>query len=171
MEILKGIELIGQELENQELDTLIVVHPYYAEGKQVQVKPRAPEENYCQARDRVFREWQNKGNVVVFEMDANYWLNNFREKLVPRFQKGLYLIPTEYYGIGATSNPNRTNWDVVADFLRNFQTQERGFKFIGGLYLKLDRDYKPLQGCLGMCIGELSQRGIEGTLIEEACFT
>jgi len=71
------------------------MHPYYGEGEQVQVKKKNSDEDYCQARDRIFETWKNKGNVVVFEMNRHGWFDNFKNKIMPRFEKGLYLVPTD----------------------------------------------------------------------------
>lgn len=166
MEIQKGIELIGEKLENPSLDTLIAIHPYFSEGTQNPLKPLVGE-NYPQVRNRILDEWKDKGNIVFFEMDNEYWLNKLLERINLSFKKGIYVIPTEYWGIGASSTPSRTDWDSVVNFLRSLS---KNFKFMGGSYIKLDREYKPLQGCLGNGITALAERGITGQLIEEACF-
>ena len=173
IEVQKGIYLCNEQLSPPSLDTLVVVHPNYTEGKQIQIKQKTSNENYCQARDRVLKTWKNKGNVVVFEMcgmSKNPWWDMLKEKIMPQFEQGLYLIPTEIQ----MSDPAKTSWADVAKFLKSLN---REILFIGGRYLDMtltgkSKDYfhYPLQGCLGTAIVELGWKGIEGKIIEEACF-
>jgi len=153
LEIQKGIYIYKEKLANPSLNTLLVMHPYFKESEQIQVEQKIPGDSYANARDRIFESWRNKGNVVVFEMSRNYWFNIFMQKVFPKFDEGLYLIPTEV----PMPDPARTSWKEVAEFLKSLN---KDISFAGG----------GLNGCLGGAIHHFREIGLEGQIIGEACY-
>ncbi|MBP7708130.1 hypothetical protein KA107_00460 [Candidatus Pacearchaeota archaeon] len=167
-QIQEGIYQVTPKLENPVLPVLIAVHPYFGEPKQEQMRPRKVGEDYCQARDRIFREWAGKGNVAFFESFNDYWLKNFQERVLPIFSKGLYLVQQPF----SIDEEFQEYFNSVASFLKTLGSEK--FLFIGGgfgTYFDPRTWEKRMAGaCLSGAISRLARGGVKGKIIAEACF-
>ncbi len=161
----KRIYQINSVLKDPTLPVLVAVHPYFGEPLQEQMRPKIAAEDYCQARNRILNEWSGRGNVVFLESLDPFWIENFKQRVVPKFKEGLYFAG---FSLGGYSNSDEDG--DIGSFLKKLGNS---FKFIGGNYYVYHNPYTwevETNGCLSRAIKNLRRNGIEGELIEEACF-